>query len=93
MTIKEALEKRIPRIRKQAWSAVSYLRLPLLKDGKTGPWAELYDRPGQLAIGEKVGSQRILLMGDALNDDGFFPYQEKPDAAEQENFAKTYTEE
>lgn len=81
MTIREALEKRIPRLRQQQWAnPKAYLRLPLLEKGY-GPWAELYDRDSQLRLGLPVGSQKIPIF-ETLACDGFEEYTGEPDPAE-----------
>ena len=92
MTIREALDKRIPRIRKSAWSNVAYLRLPLLENGKEGPWAELYDRYGQQACGVKVGSDRLMIIGPQLEDDGYEEFTGEIAPEEKDNFAASYSE-
>ncbi len=95
MTIQEALDRRIPRIRQPQWAFPrAYIRLPLLADGKYGPWAELYDRRSQEAIGVAVGTQRLcVLYPEVANAEGFEVYTGIPDSAENENFAKAYLEE
>jgi len=43
MTIREALKKRIKKVRLPIWNSAAYLKLPLLPNGMHGPWATLYD--------------------------------------------------
>jgi len=96
MTIKEALDKRIPRVRRPMWaSPTAYLRLPLLFADGVGPWAELYDDDCQLHVLDcRPGSQRIcvLLDDEAITD--FETYTGPVSSYEQhkENFARTYAE-
>jgi hypothetical protein len=93
MTIKQAIDTRIPRVRKPIWNAKAYMRLPLLRGGTHGPWAELYDEPGQLACDVKVGSQKFCVaLHEVLSDDGYEAYEGQPHPAEQVNFAATYSE-
>lgn len=94
MTIKDALTRRIPRIRLANWGPTSYLRLPLLKEGGHGPWAELYDPPAQKSLRVRPGSQRIMMTAPNTGQDGYEPYLGPPDGAERHhlNFAKTYAE-
>lgn len=75
MTIREALKNRIPRIRWYRWTnGNAYLRLPLLPNGKFGPWAELYDDEIQKAIGIRPGSQRIPMVGAHMHDAQYEAY-------------------
>lgn len=92
MKVKEALEQRIPRIRLSVWANPhAYLRLPLLADGKIGPWAELYDEGTQRdVLNIRPGSQRILILGGDESD--YEVYTGPVSAYEQENFAKGYLE-
>jgi hypothetical protein len=92
MTVKQALARRIPRVRKAEWGT-AYLRLPLLADGGIGPWAELYDEHGQLAVETRPGSDRVLMLGPAL-DDVVEPYTGAVSTFEQhaDNFARGYAE-
>lgn len=94
MTLKEALEQRIPRIRSPKWKDDTYIRLPLLPDKTHGPWAELYSRFEQMALDIPVGSQKIG-MWTLLEDtsDEWERYEGPVDPAEQDNYGKTYSEE
>jgi hypothetical protein len=96
MTIQEALDKRIPRICKLIWGHKdTYLRLPLLPDGKFGPWAELYGDTEQTAIDIPVGSQRMcVLLPDVVNEKGYDRYRGKVSEheASDKNFARLYVE-
>ena len=95
MTMKEALDRRIPRIRKANWADPNaYVRLPLFKDGKFGPWAELYSEYEQRDVLEiRPGSQRFLTLG-SLDDDGYERYAGPASEFEShhDNFARTYEE-
>lgn len=95
MTITEALEARIPRVRKSAWVKEAYLRLPLLENGKIGPWAELYSEYDQKEIlGIEPGSQKLcVLLPDVAKDDGFERYEGPPSKYEmQSSYASNYSE-
>ena len=96
MTLNEAIEQRIPRVRQAIWSNPnSYLRLPLFKNGLSGPWAELYDDDCQERVLEiRPGSQRIIMMGEYMTEDGFEVYAGpvSPHEQDEENFARTYAE-
>lgn len=90
MTIREALERRIPRVRKPIWkSDQCYLRLPLLEDG-WGPWAELYDDIVQPLIEVEPGQKLLVLQ--VLDDDGYVVYDGPISGHEQENYARSYLE-
>ena len=44
MQLRDAIEQRIPRVRKTIWANPNaYIRLPLKAGGMKGPWAELFD--------------------------------------------------
>lgn len=91
MKIKEALDARIPRVRKPIWANPEcYLRLPLMKDNRYGPWAELYDE-NMIGINSDIVCQKLLIF-EVLEQDGFEPYTGKPSKLEQENYAKVYLE-
>ncbi len=94
MTIKEALNQRIPRVRLAKWANPgAYLRLPLMADGAFGPWAELYDKWGQDACEIREGSQRVcVLLGDHGED--YEPYTGAASEMEKhpENYARSYVE-
>ena len=95
MKIQEALNARIPRIRKSVWSSDhAYLRLPLMADNTHGPWAELYDDRVQLdVLGVNPGSQKIMILEPGMADsDGFEPYTGPVSPYEAENYAKAYLE-
>lgn len=94
MKIQDALNARIPRIRWPGWANPQcYLRLPLMKDGTYGPWAELYDDRVQLdVLGVTPGSQKINILTDMTETDEFEPYTGPPSPYESENFARTYLE-
>ena len=86
MTIREALHRRIPRIRLEHWADPNaYLRLPLLHDGKYGPWADLYDDRTQLAIGLQPGSQQIsVFLSEGHTADGWVEFNGTQSKYEQE---------
>jgi len=93
MTIQEAIEQRIPRIRSPKWKDDTYIRLPLMEEGSHGPWAELYARFEQTALDIPVGSQKIgmwTLTEDT--SDEWEVYEGPVDPAEQDNYAKIYAE-
>lgn len=95
MTLKEAIEQRIPRVRLPQWaSGAVYLRLPLMADGMHGPLAELYDDFTQAEILHvRPGSQRIPAFGD--QSDNWEPFAGSISTFEKdpENFAHRYAEE
>ena len=91
MTIKEALQNRIPRVRLPVWNEKAYLRLPLTENNMFGPWAELYDRYGQEALGYGVGTQKIAIH-TMFEDDGYEVYEGEPDESEKNNYSKIYSE-
>jgi hypothetical protein len=73
MTIKEAVENKIYRLRRPMWPESAYIKLAPV-DEYIGPWAYLYDRQTQSAIGEPT-PQTVLVIGAAheyCND--FEPY-------------------
>ena len=97
MTLKEAIQQRIPRVRRPMWAhADSYLRLPLLSPPPAaGVWAELYDDWTQEEVVHvRPGSQRLCV---PLELDGvwdFEPYTGVVSPHEQNvaNFARGYSE-
>lgn len=96
MTFREAEDRRIPRIRLPHWSNPhAYLRLPLLADGMTGPWAELYDEGCQRDVLHiRPRSQRIPAFGVYLTETDWEPYTGPVSEFEQheEAFARGYLE-
>jgi hypothetical protein len=97
MTLQEAMDQRIPRVRQPIWANPNcYLRLPLLKDGHRGGWAELYDELGQKeALGIRPGSQKICVaLPDVASQDGYEVYSGPVSEyeADKENFAGAYEE-
>jgi hypothetical protein len=97
MTIKEALQRRIPRVRQPQWSnPQAYLRLPLFADGSHGPWAELYDDVTQQdALDVRPGSQRILVLESCGQWDGQWDVYAGPVSVfeqDPKNFAGVYVE-
>jgi hypothetical protein len=61
ITVKEAKEKQIRRIRMPNWNPKAYLKLDFTPDGLCGPWVSLYDEDGQNALNIPVGSQKVLI--------------------------------
>jgi hypothetical protein len=93
MTIRDALQQRIPRVRDPKWAPMAYLRLPLLEGGGVGPWAELYDDGVQQDVLEiRPGSQRVLVIH--MMADSCEPYAGPVSPFEQAdgNFARVYVE-
>jgi hypothetical protein len=94
VTINEALQQRVPRVRLPHWASPRcYLRLPLLKDGMHGPWAELYDDDCQEHLLKiRPGSQRVPMFGES--EQTYEPYTGPPSRFEQhpEAFSRTYEE-
>lgn len=70
MTLRQAIEARIPRVRLPNWAPTAYILLP-----KEGVWASLIDPPGQTACNMPVGSQKICLPLHADDEAGFEPYE------------------
>lgn len=67
MTISEALDKGIKRLRLPVWeNPEAYIRLTLCDGGRT-VWTSLYSRREQIAIGEPV-PQILLHCGDDERD-------------------------
>lgn len=95
MTYKEVVDKRIPRIRMPHWVTVNaYLRVPLLENGLSGPWAELYDDAIQTNVLHiKPGSQKVLTI--YLEPESCWEAYTGPVSpfeADPENFAHRYLE-
>ena len=74
MNIKEALKKRIPRVRCEGWNKKAYIKLPLLESGY-GPWAILFDEVCQRS-GERLLITQIISCEVVT-------YKGKPSEAEQ----------
>lgn len=91
MTAQEALDNRIPRIRKPVWANPNaYMRLPLMEKGY-GPWAELYDDRSQEMMEIRPGSQLVLVLN--LGDDKDWEVYSGPISPhEKEGYAKVYLE-
>lgn len=96
MTLQEAIKQRIPRVRNAIWhNPNAYIRLPLFKDGTSGPWAELYDDETQeYVLKVNPGSQKIITMGDHMQEDVFEIYNGpiSPHENDDGNFARAYVE-
>lgn len=71
MTILDALQRRIPRVRLAVWSNPNaYLRLPLVENNAHSPWAELYDDKIQTEVLHVMpGSQKFPVFGSWTKDD------------------------
>ena len=61
MTIKEAIEKKISKLRLPIWNEFAYIELNLLDNGFCGPWVKLHDVSGDTQI-----------LVSALNDEDRF---------------------
>jgi len=73
MTVKEAVVRGIERLRLEVWADPhAYLKLDLLPGGMSGPWAHLYDRVTQEAIGEPTPQDILAFHLDS--DDRFVAY-------------------
>lgn len=84
MNIKTAITLRHPRIRMPQWHPGAYLRLPLLPNGRSGVWADLYDEPAQLSLGIPVGSQQLFVNDpEVAAECGYEVYEGPPNPAEQ----------
>jgi hypothetical protein len=94
MTVKEALAKRIPRVRDKKWGPTTYLRLPLLPEGGYGPWAELYDDVVQWnVLHERPGSQRVTVVSLFYQPCEPYTGPKSPYESDVKNFACRYAEE
>ena len=97
MVIREAIDQRVPRIRKAVWTNPNcYLRLPLMKGGMHGPWAELYDDTcQQQVLNIRPGSQRMGVGFDIPYEDPDWERYEGPVSEfekDPDNYAKVYEE-
>lgn len=82
MSLAELQAAGIARFRKPQWSNPgAYLRIDILGDGTRGPWAHLFDRLSQEAIGEPTPQTFLAL---ALSDDstGWLPWDGTLDVAD-----------
>ena len=61
MTISEAVQNGIGRLRKPYWNPQAWLELYLL-DGRYGPWATLHD------VGLPAEGTKVLFVGDSDPD-------------------------
>jgi len=76
MTIREAINKGIPRIRLARWvNPEAYLKIPL----SGGVWARLFDSHSE-RIDIPVGSQQILIVTDTTAD--YVEYEGPPHDSE-----------
>lgn len=50
MTIREALQRRLTRVRLAAWEPSAHIELPLLSNGFYAPWATVRDVAGEHPI-------------------------------------------
>lgn len=68
MTLQEASEAGISRLRRPMWvNPSAYIKIDLLGNGMLGPWMRLYDRETQSAIGEPT-PQVAPLFRDSVSD-------------------------
>jgi hypothetical protein len=75
MTLREAAEQGIQRLRREEWGPTAYLRLDLVTFGSersAGPWGHLYDRGTQEATGAETPQDVLLLGADA---GAWLPYE------------------
>ncbi len=70
MTVDEALNLRIPKIRRPGWAfSGDHVVLPLLPKGY-GPWAKIVSPQSAIALGDKeFGEQSILVFELGEDDD------------------------
>ena len=74
MTLNECIKKKIVRVRLNVWADPNtYLKIPIYKNGKTGPWYKLYER----------GTQEICDMPTPI---GILSYQFSLDKDEYEEY-------
>ena len=67
MTLIEASQKGIDKVRKAIWAnPEAYMKIDIV-DGKLGPWGHLYDQPTQDALGVE-SPQNTLIIGDRQDD-------------------------
>jgi hypothetical protein len=74
MTLNEAIEQKIERVRRPEWNGMAYMKIPYVNDrGEVfaGVWYELYDPPGQYGMGnpENEPIQLCALEMDHADDD------------------------
>lgn len=50
MTLQEALDNRIPKVRLPNWSEEAYVAFDFFEDGTHGPWAHVIDASGQIDV-------------------------------------------
>lgn len=60
MTLREAITKRVERVRDKTWNDQAYIKLSY-SDGYLHPVIFLVDPPGQEAFGIKTGSQELTI--------------------------------
>lgn len=94
MTVQEALDQRIPRVRLAVWqNPNAYLRLPLMANGLHGPWAELYDDDTQqYVLKVRPGSQKIPTWTPSESTFEAYTGAVSPFEQHPENFAGAYVE-
>ena len=72
MTLAEAAKAEIARVRLTQWAnADAYLKIDLFPGGMCGPWAHLYERKTQEAIGESTPQNLLTMYADCPD---FVPY-------------------
>ena len=68
MTLNQAVELGISRVRRPIWAnPKAYVRIDLVGKGMIGPWLHLYDRGFQELMGDTT-PQSILNTGDTTSD-------------------------
>ena len=67
MTLSEASQQGIQKLRKPQWVTKAYLQIDLFPNGGHGPWGHLYDKETQQVIGEPT-PQHVLVLGDTSDN-------------------------
>lgn len=75
MTMTEARERKLTRIRKPYWNPQAHLVLTHDPEFGYGPWVTLVDPPGQAAIG--TGPQNLLAMQADDGEEDWEPFEEE----------------
>jgi hypothetical protein len=78
MTLNEACDKRIARLKRPCWTT-AYLKIDLVEEKYMGPWMHLFDRACQQVIGEPT--PQTLLNADSTSD--YVPYDGPLDEADK----------
>jgi len=74
MTIREALDNKVARIRQPHWIEEAYLKLDLLEGGFHGPWGHLYSRGEQQVIGEPTPQNFLVICMNQNGENDFERY-------------------